>query len=80
VDLKKQQKTASWLVATVLMPLLSACATTTPIPQGTLVLAEVSHMLTREEIRENRLGLSTKISNFDSRFKDWGYTDAQLEG
>jgi len=52
----------------------------TPIPPGTILLAEISHVLTRADIESGRLGRHAKVDNFYEKLKRGGYTDEQING
>jgi len=61
--------------------MLSGCATQgVQFPRGTLMLGEVSHVLTRGHIAGETLGGRTKVKNLYESLRRQGITDYQIDG
>jgi hypothetical protein len=65
---------------TVILPaLLFGCASTgVYLSQGTLLLGEVDHVLTPEQVAADQLAPNQKMENLDLRIRKWGFTNEQV--
>ena len=59
--------------------LMTGCASQDVVlPTGTLVLGEVTHFLTPEQVSADELGPGTKVKNLPSEIRAWGFTADQI--
>lgn len=49
------------------------------LPPNTLFLGEVSHILTTQQVAEDKLGPNTKVENLSSKLNRWGFTSEQID-
>jgi len=69
----------AWIVS--MAALVAGCATTpgVTLPEGTLVLGEVRHVLTREMVSTGEIAPGEKRENLAQSLLSGGYADAQID-
>lgn len=67
------------ILVTVVAIVLASCASQgVQLTQGTLLLGEVRHVLTSNQVAAGNLGPNTEVGNLSEKIHKWGFTDEQI--
>jgi hypothetical protein len=67
-------------ISPLFVVLLSGCASQgVDLSKGTLLLGEVSHVLTTAQVEAGALGPHTEVEDLSRRIQGWGFTAQQIE-